>query len=94
MVLSTEVPTVRSTGSDGPRPGAGAALPLLTSGWSEPRARTVRDGTDVVFFAADLDLASQEGPVGEERSYVVSWRRKPPKASLVDVVPKRGEDLR
>jgi hypothetical protein len=42
-VLSAKARTVRGTGSDGPRPGAGAT-PLHTSGRSAPGARTVCNG--------------------------------------------------
>jgi hypothetical protein len=45
-VFSAEARTVRSTGPDGPRPGAGTTPPLRTSVRSAPRARTVRDGAE------------------------------------------------
>jgi hypothetical protein len=32
--LSGQTRTVRGTGPDGPRPGAGARVPCLTAGWS------------------------------------------------------------
>jgi hypothetical protein len=35
-VLSGQARTVRGTGSDGPRPGAGARVPCLTAGRSAP----------------------------------------------------------
>jgi hypothetical protein len=35
-VLSGQVRTVRGTGPDGPRPGAGARVPCLTTGRSAP----------------------------------------------------------
>jgi hypothetical protein len=35
-VLSGQVRTVRGTGPDGPRPGAGAQVPCLTTGRSAP----------------------------------------------------------
>jgi hypothetical protein len=36
VVLSGQARTVRGTGSNGPRPGAGARVPCLTAGWSAP----------------------------------------------------------
>jgi hypothetical protein len=49
----------------------------------------------VVFFAADLDLASREGPRrGGETLVVCLGVDRPPKTSLVNVDPKRGEYLR
>jgi hypothetical protein len=36
VVLSGQARTVRDTGPDGPRPGAGAKVPCLTAGWSAP----------------------------------------------------------
>jgi hypothetical protein len=45
-VFSAEVRTVRGTEPESPRPGAGATPPLRTSGRSEPRAQTVRDGAE------------------------------------------------
>jgi hypothetical protein len=46
----------------------------------------------VFFFAADLDLASREGP--RRRGEIVGCVGRPPKTPLVDVEPKRGEYLR
>jgi hypothetical protein len=54
-VLSAEAGTVCGTGPDDLRPGAGATPPLRTSGRSAMVQR-------VFFLAADLDLASREGP--------------------------------
>jgi hypothetical protein len=50
----------------------------------------------VVFFAADLDLASQEGPRRREEilGCVLAYIDRPPKIPLIDVEPKKGEDLR
>jgi hypothetical protein len=45
-VLSAEAWTVRGIWPDGPRSGAGAALPLRTCERSVSGARTVRDGAD------------------------------------------------
>jgi hypothetical protein len=68
-VLSGQARTVRGTGPDGPRPGAGARVPCLTAGRSTPWGRTVRACTGA---AEDrrrrLDLAPGRDPVGEERS--------------------------
>jgi hypothetical protein len=58
-VLSGQVRTVRGTGPDGPRPGAGARVPCRTvrayAGAAEDRRWR-------------LDLAPGRDPVGEERS--------------------------
>jgi hypothetical protein len=49
----------------------------------------------VFFFAADLDLASREGPRrGRRDPRVCLGVGRPPKTPLVDVEPKKGEDLR
>jgi hypothetical protein len=45
-VLFAEEQTISGTGSDDPRSSAGATPPLRTSGRSEPRARTIRDGAE------------------------------------------------
>jgi hypothetical protein len=78
-VLSTEAWTVRSTGTNGPRPGTGAVPPLRTSVRSAPVAQTVRS----------------EGTTSRRRdSRVCLGVGRPRKTPLVDVEPKRGEDLR
>jgi hypothetical protein len=68
-VLSGQARTVRGTGPDGPRPGAGARVPCLTPGRSAPSGRTVRACAGA---AEDrrrrLDLAPGRDPVREERS--------------------------
>jgi hypothetical protein len=66
-VLSVDARMVHGTGTDGPRPGTRATPSLRTFGWFTPGART-RDGADDLLLRADLDLASREGPVEEERS--------------------------
>jgi hypothetical protein len=49
----------------------------------------------VVFFVANLDLSSREGPrLGGEILGCVLASAMPPKTPIVDVVLKRGEDLR
>jgi hypothetical protein len=66
-VLTAEARMVCGPEPDGPRPGAGAAPPLRTSGRFTPGAQTVRDGAEGL-LRRSLDLASREGPVKEERS--------------------------
>jgi hypothetical protein len=68
-VLSGQARTVRGTGPDGPRPGAGARVSCLTAGRSAPWGGTVR----LYAGAAEgrrrrLDLAPGRDPIGEERS--------------------------
>nr|ACG43264.1 hypothetical protein [Zea mays] len=93
--LSSEARTVRVIGPDGPRPGAGATPHLFTSGRSAPRAQTVCDGVEGLLLRSRPRSRLQEG--------ILSWRRdpkvclgvgRPPNMPLVDVGPKRGEDLR
>ena len=68
-VLSGQTRTVRSTGPDGPRPGAGARVPCLTAGRSAPWGRTVHACAGAVEdHRRRLDLAPGRDPVGEERS--------------------------
>jgi hypothetical protein len=63
-VLSTEARTVRGTGSDGPRPGAGAIPPLRTSGRSARWARTVRDGAESLLRSKPRSRLPGETPSG------------------------------
>jgi hypothetical protein len=48
----------------------------------------------VVFFATDLDLASQEGPHRRGEILGCLGIDKSPKTPLIDVEAKRGEDSR
>jgi hypothetical protein len=48
----------------------------------------------VVFFTADLDLASREGTRRKEEILGCLGVGRPHKTPLVDTEPKRGEDLR
>jgi hypothetical protein len=94
-VLSTEAQTVRGTGPNGPRPGAGATPPLHTSGRSTPGARTVRDGTEgLLLRSGPRSRLSGGTPSGRRDRRVCLGVGRPPKMPLVDVEPKRGEDLR
>jgi hypothetical protein len=93
-VLSTEARTVRGTGSDGPRPGAGATPPLLTSGRSAPGTRTVRDGVEGLLRSRPRSRLPGGTPSGRRDHRVCLGIGRPPKTSLVDVELKRGEDLR
>jgi hypothetical protein len=93
-VLSVEAQTVRGTGPDGPRPGAGAT-PLRTSGRSAARAQTVHDGTEGLLLRNRLRSCLQGGTPSERRDpRVCVGIGRPAKMPLVDVEPKRGEDLR
>jgi hypothetical protein len=67
-VLSAKARMVRDIGPDGPRPGAGAAPALRTSGWSAHRARTVHDGTDGLLRTSPRSCLLGVTPLGEERS--------------------------
>jgi hypothetical protein len=93
-VLSAEVRTVRGTGPDGPRPRAGAT-PLRTFGRSVSRARTVRDGANGLLLHSRPRSCLPGGtPSGRRDRRVCLGIGRPPKMPLVDVEPKRGEDLR
>jgi hypothetical protein len=92
-VLSTEARTVRDIGPDGPRPGIGAT-PLLTSGWSTPETRTVCDGAEDLLRSRPRSRLPGGTPSGRRDHRVCLGIGRPPKTPLVDVEPKRGEDLR
>jgi hypothetical protein len=94
-VLSTEARTVCDTGPDGPRPGVGATPPLCTSGRSAPRARIVRDGAEGLLLCSRPRSRLLGGtPSGRRDPRVCLGVGRPPKTPLIDVKPKRGEDLR
>jgi hypothetical protein len=94
-VLSAVAQMVRDTGSDGPRPGAGASPPLRTSGRSAPRARTVRDGVELLLLCSRPRSRLPGGiPSGRRYPRVCLGIWRPPKTHLVDIELKRGEDLR
>jgi hypothetical protein len=93
-VLSAEARTVRGIGSDGPRPGAGATPLLRTSGRSTPGARMVYDGADGLLRSRPRSRLSGGTPSGRRDRRVCLAVGRPPKTPLVDVEPKRGEDLR
>jgi hypothetical protein len=94
-VLSAEARTVRGTGPDGPRPGAGATPPLCTSGRSAPGAQTVRDGAEGLLPRSRPRSRLPGGtPSGRRDRRVCLGVGRPPKTPLVDVEPKRGGDLR
>jgi hypothetical protein len=86
---------VRGTGSDGPRPGAGAAPPMRTSGRSAPGARTIRNGAEGLLLHSGPRSRLPGGIPSERRDPTICLGiGRPLKTPLVDVEPKRGEDLR
>jgi hypothetical protein len=86
---------VRGTGSDGPRPGAGATPPLRTSRRSVLGARMVHDGAEGLLLHSRPRSRFLKGtPSGRRDCRVCLGIGRPPKTPLVDVEPKRGEDLR
>jgi hypothetical protein len=75
--------------------GAGAAPSLCMSGWSAPEARTVRDGTEGrLLRRRPRSRLPGWTPSGRRDPRVCLGVGRPPKTSLVDVEPKRGEDSR
>jgi hypothetical protein len=95
VVLSADARTVLGTGPDGPRPSTGATPPLRTSGRSAPGARTVRDGADGLLLRnRPRSCLSGGTPSGRRDRRVCLSIGRPPKMPLVNVQPKRGEDLR
>jgi hypothetical protein len=94
-VLFAEAQTVCVTGPDGPRPGAGATPPLHTFGRSAPGARTVHDGAEGLLLHSRPRSCLPGGtPSGRRDLRVCLGVGRRPKMPLVDVEPKRGEDLR
>jgi hypothetical protein len=74
--------------------GAEVAPPLRTSRWSAPGARTVRDGAESRLLNNRLRSCLLGGtPSGRRDSRVCLGVGRPPKTPLIDVEPKRGEDL-
>jgi hypothetical protein len=94
-VLPMEARTVRVTWLEGPRPSAGATPPLCLFRQSVPGARTVRDGAECLLLRSRPRSHLPEGtPSGRRDPRVCLGVGRPPKTPLVDVEPKRGEDLR
>jgi hypothetical protein len=86
---------VRGKGSDGTRPSAGETPPLRTSGRSAPGARTVRDGIEgLLLHSRPRSRLPRGTPSGRRDRRVCLGIGRPPKTPIVDVEPKRGEDLR
>jgi hypothetical protein len=80
---------------DGLRPGAGATPPLRTSGRFAHVARTVCDGAEGLLLHSRPRSRLPEGtPSGRRDRRVCLGIDRPPKTPLVDVEPKRSEDLR
>jgi hypothetical protein len=93
-LLSVEARTLRGTGSDGPRLSAGAS-PLRMSEWFALGARTIRDGAEGLLLRnRPRSRLPGETPSGRRYPRVCISVGRPPKMPLVDVEPKRGEDLR
>jgi hypothetical protein len=75
--------------------GAGVSPPLGTTERSALGARTVRDGTEGRLLRSRPRSRQTEGtPSGRRDPRVCLGVGRPPKMPLVDVEPKRGEDLR
>jgi hypothetical protein len=71
------------------------APPLCTSGWSAPRAWTVRDGTERHLLRSGPRSHLLGGtPSGRRDPRVFLGVGRTPKTPLVDVEPNRGEDSR
>jgi hypothetical protein len=85
---------VRGTGPDGARPGVGATPPLRTSRRSAPRAQMVHDGTEGLLRSRPRSRLPGGTPSERRDRRVCLGVGRPPKMPLVDVEPKRGEDLR
>jgi hypothetical protein len=86
-VLSAEARTVRDLST-------GAAPPLRTSGQSVPGARTVRDGAEGLLHIRPRSRLPRGIPSGRMYLRVCLGMGRALKTPLVDVEPKRGEDLR
>jgi hypothetical protein len=85
-VFSAEARTVRGTGADGPRPGAGAIPPLRTSGRSASETRTVRDGAEDLLLRSGSRSRLLEGtPSGRKDRRVCLDVGRPPRTPIVDV---------
>jgi hypothetical protein len=94
-VLSTEVWTVHGLGPEGPRPSTRATASLCTSERSAHGARTVRDGAEGLLLHRRPRSRLPEGTPSRRRDpRVCLGVGKPPKTPLVDIEPKRGENLR
>ena len=93
--MFAEARTVHGTGSDGPRSGARASLPLRTCGRSASRAPTVRDDEDgLLLRSRPRSRLSGGTPSGRRDPRVCLDIGRPPNTPLVDLELKRGEDLR
>jgi hypothetical protein len=88
-MFSAEARTVRNIGSDGLRPGTGAAPPLRMSKRSASGARMVRDGVEDL-LRSRLRSRLQGGTPSERKDPMVCLGvGRPPKTPIVDVDPKR-----
>jgi hypothetical protein len=94
VVLSAEARMVRGTGPDGPRPGAGATPPLRMSERSVPGTQMVRDGVEGLLRRRPRSCLMGGTPSGRRYRRACLGVGRPSKMPLVDVGPKRGEDLR
>jgi hypothetical protein len=76
------------SGTDGPRPCAGEAPPLSTSGLSVSRAQTVHDGVEGLLLRSTPRSRLLEGiPSGKRDSRVCLGIGRPPKMPLVNILP-------
>jgi hypothetical protein len=75
--------------------GIGVAPSLRTSGRSVPGARMVRDGAEDCLLCSRPRSRLPGGTPSERTdARVCLGIGRPPKTPLVDVEPRRGEDLR
>jgi hypothetical protein len=84
-----EARTVRGTGPDDPRPGAGAAPPLHTSGRSAPGAGRSAIAHRVFFSAKNPRTRPGTDLVEGESSKGLLQVGRPPGAPLIGVEPSR-----
>jgi hypothetical protein len=82
-------------GTDGPQPGTRVVAALCMSERSVSRARTVCDGIEGLLLRSRLRSRLPGGtPSGRRDPRVCLGVGRPPKTPLVDVEPKRDENLR
>jgi hypothetical protein len=81
-------------GADGPRHKAGRSSTWRRSDSSSVGAQKVRDGVEGLLRSRPRSRLSGGTPSGSRDPRVCLGVGRPPKTPLVDVEPKRGEDLR
>jgi hypothetical protein len=82
-------------GADGPRPWAGRSATWRRSSSSSAYVRTVHEGVEGLLLHSRPRSRLPGGTLSGRRDPRVCLSvGRPPKTPLVDVEPKRGEDLR